>query len=147
MAVDLTSEAEPLTTAPFGPGLSGWRVLGQRLNPLAPSKPIPTVFDILSRSTGLSQVRQQRAALANDRVDLLLRPAITGLGALDFKGGVRLIETGYQHATEALAQSRLADRFVTWVTQPPAGPVHSAAGRLPMPARGFREEHTIGRTP
>jgi hypothetical protein len=69
------------------------------------------VFDILSRSTGLSQVRYQRTALAADRVDLLLRPAIAGLGALDFKSGVRLIETGYRHTVEALAKSELADRF------------------------------------
>jgi predicted acylesterase/phospholipase RssA/CRP-like cAMP-binding protein len=113
VAVDLTPEVELLTTAPFGPGLSGWRVLGHRLNPLAPPRSVPTVFDILSRSTGLSQVRHQRAALADDRVDLLLRPAITGLGALDFKGGVRFIETGYRHAVQALAKSKLADRFVT----------------------------------
>lgn len=111
VAVDLTAEVEPLTTAPFGPGLSGWRVLGHRLNPRAQSRPVPTIFDVLSRSTGLSQIRHQRAALANDPIDLLLRPGITGLGALDFKGGVGLIETGYRHAAEALAKSGLADRF------------------------------------
>jgi len=111
VAVDLTPEVEPLTAAPFGLGLSGWRVLGHRLNRLAPPRPVPTVFDILSRSTGLSQVRYQRTALAEDRVDLLLRPTITGLGALDFKAGVGLIDTGYRHAVQALANSGLADRF------------------------------------
>jgi len=111
VAVDLAPDAEPLTAAPFGPGPSGWRVLGHRLNPRATSWPAPTVFDILSRSTGLSQVRQQRTALAGDHVDLLPRPVITGLGALDFKGGAGLIETGYRHAAEALARSKLADRF------------------------------------
>jgi predicted acylesterase/phospholipase RssA/CRP-like cAMP-binding protein len=33
IAVDVASETEPLTVAPYGPGLSGWRVLGRRLNP------------------------------------------------------------------------------------------------------------------
>jgi predicted acylesterase/phospholipase RssA/CRP-like cAMP-binding protein len=113
IAVDLTPEVEPLGTAPFGPGLSGWRALSRRLNPLAASRPIPTIFDILSRSTGLSQVRHQRAALAKDPVDLLLRPPVTRLGALDFKAGVGLIDTGYQYAVEALAKARIADRFVT----------------------------------
>jgi predicted acylesterase/phospholipase RssA/CRP-like cAMP-binding protein len=113
IAVDVTPEVEPLGTVPFGPGLSGWRILGRRLNPLAVSRPTPTIFDILSRSTGLSQVRHQRAALAKDPVDLLLRPPITRLGALDFKAGVGIIDTGYQYAVEALAKSRIADRFVT----------------------------------
>ena len=67
--------------------------------------------DILSRSTGLSQVRSRRTL--DDRVDLLLRPPVAGFGVLDFKGGIALFETGYQYAVEALAKSGLADRFVT----------------------------------
>jgi predicted acylesterase/phospholipase RssA len=130
IAVDLAPEVEPFTTAPFGPGISGWRVLAHRLNPRAPSRPAPTVFDILSRSTGLAQVRYQRAALADDRIDLLLRPAITGLGALDFKAGIPLIETGYRHAAEALAKSKLADRFAM---------LSAGAGARPAKRRpGFR---------
>jgi hypothetical protein len=74
IAVDPSPEVEPVTAAPFDPGLSGWRVLGRRHNPLAPPGRIPNVIDILSRSNGLSGVRHQRAALADDRIDLLLRP-------------------------------------------------------------------------
>lgn len=113
VAVDLFQDVEPVTAAPFDSGLSGWRVLGHRLNPLAPSRPVPTVIDILSRSTGLSGVRHQRAALASNRVDLLLRPPLPAIGALDFKAGAALIEVGYRHAVEALARSRLGSRFVT----------------------------------
>jgi len=71
------------------------------------------VVDILTRSTGLSQIRQRRAVLARDNIDFLLRPPIAALGALDFKGGVALIEAGYRYASDALANSKLADRFVT----------------------------------
>ncbi len=112
VAVDLSAEVEPLTATPFEPGLSGWRVLGRRLNPFAPPRRLPSVADILSRSTGLSQVRQWRAALDGDRVDLLLRPPVAGLGTLDFKGGISLIEVGYRHAAEELSRSGLAERFV-----------------------------------
>jgi len=113
VAVDVSSDVEPLTAAPFGPGLSGWRVLGRRLNPLAPPQPVPGIAEILSRSTGLSQVRQQRATLDGDRVDLMLRPPVGRLGVLDFKSGTALIEVGYRYAAEALAKSGLAGRLVT----------------------------------
>jgi predicted acylesterase/phospholipase RssA/CRP-like cAMP-binding protein len=118
VAVNLSPEVEPLTTAPFGPGLSGWRVLGwrvlgRRLNLLAPPQPVPGIADILSRSTGLSQVRHRRAALDDDRVDLLLRPPVARLRGLDFKGGIGLIDVGYRYAAKALAKSGLPERFVT----------------------------------
>ena len=114
VAVDVSPEVEPLTAAaPFGAGLSGWRVLGQRLNPFAPPRPVPSVVDILSRSTGLSQIRSQRATLDDGRVDLLLRPPVAGVGSLDFKGSIALIEIGYLHAARALSESGLAKRFIT----------------------------------
>lgn len=113
VAVDVSPEVEPPTVTPFEGGMSGWRVLGRRLNPIAPQQPFPSVVDILSRSTGLSQVRHQRAALDDHRIDLLLRPPVAEVGTLDFKGGVALIKAGYRHAAEALAKSGLAERFVT----------------------------------
>ena len=111
IAVDLSPDVEPLAVAPFGPGLSGWRVLASRVSPFAASQPVPGVADILSRSTALSQVRHRRAALDVDRVDLLLRPPTSGVRILDFKAGVGLIETAYRHAAEALAKSGLPKRF------------------------------------
>jgi NTE family protein/lysophospholipid hydrolase len=111
VAVDVSPEVEPLTAAPFESGLSGWQVLARRLNPFATPQPVPGIAEILSRSTGLSQVRNRRAL--DDGVDLLLRPPVAGFGVLDFKGGIALFETGYRYAVEALAKSGLAKRFVT----------------------------------
>jgi NTE family protein len=111
IAVDLSPKVEPLTAVPFGPGLSGWRVLGHRLNPVATRRRIPSIVDIMSRSNGLSQVRLRRAALAGADTDLFLRPPVPALGALDFKSAVPLLETGYRHASEELAKSGLANRF------------------------------------
>ena len=67
VTVDVSPEVEPLTVAPFGPGLSGWRVLGRRLNPFVPAQPVPDIANILTRSTGLSQVRHRRATLRRPR--------------------------------------------------------------------------------
>jgi predicted acylesterase/phospholipase RssA/CRP-like cAMP-binding protein len=112
VAVDVSPEVEPLAAAaPFEAGLSGWRVLGHRLNPFTPSRPVPGIVPILTRATGLSQVRHRRALLDGDRADLLLRPPVAGLGVLDFKGGTALVEVGYRHAAAALAESGLAGYF------------------------------------
>ena len=113
VAVDVSPEVVPLTAAPFETTVSGWRVLGRRLNPFAEPQPLPGIGDILIRSTGLSQVPHRRAALNDDRVDLLLRPPVAGTGVLDFKGGIALIEAGYRYAAEALAESGLPDQFAT----------------------------------
>jgi predicted acylesterase/phospholipase RssA/CRP-like cAMP-binding protein len=110
IAVSLSPEAEPLTVHPFEPGLSGWRVLGRRVNPFTVSPPVPGIAEILTRSTGLSQRRHRRAAL-DDKTDLLLRLPATGLGAMSFRDGVSLMETGYRYTVEELARSGLADRF------------------------------------
>jgi len=113
IAVDVSSEVEPLSVEPYGPGLSGWRVLGRRLNPFTPPRPVPGNADILNRSTGLSQVRRRRAVLGDDRVDLLLRPPVARLGSLDFKGGITLIDAGYRYAAEALSKSDLVKQLIS----------------------------------
>jgi predicted acylesterase/phospholipase RssA/CRP-like cAMP-binding protein len=113
VAVDLSPEVETLAVAPFQPGLSGWRVLGRRLNPFAPAHPVPGIGYILTRSPTLNQLRHRRTALDGDRVEMLLRPPVGGFGALDFKGAIPLIEMGYSYTAETLASSGLAQRFAT----------------------------------
>ncbi len=113
VAVDVVPDVESVTSAPFDIGLSAWRLLGHRLNPLAPPRPVPSIVDILTRSTGLSGVRHKRAALADDRVDLLLHPLLPATSALDFKAGAALVEISYRQAVEELARSGLAERFST----------------------------------
>jgi hypothetical protein len=71
------------------------------------------VVDILTRSTGLSQIPQRRAVLVRDTIDFLLHPPIAALRALDFKGAVAIIEVGYRYAADTLADSKLSDRYVT----------------------------------
>jgi predicted acylesterase/phospholipase RssA/CRP-like cAMP-binding protein len=113
IAVDVASETEPLTVAPYGPGMSGWRVLGRRLNPFTPAHPVPGIAEILNRSTGLSQIRRRRAALDDARVDLVLHPPVARLRTLDFNGGIALIDAGHRYAADALAKSGLAEQFMT----------------------------------
>jgi predicted acylesterase/phospholipase RssA len=71
---------------------------------------VPSVFDIVSRATGLSGTRHRRATLGGEQVDLLWHPPVPAIGVLDFKAGAALIKTGYRHAAEALAGSGLPGR-------------------------------------
>jgi hypothetical protein len=101
---------DPLSVTPFRPGLSGWRVLGHRLNSFAAPQRLPGIADIMSRATALSQVHHRHAAHDGDQDSiLLLRPPVAGLGSLDFKGGNQLIEVGYRYAAEVLSRSALAN--------------------------------------
>jgi predicted acylesterase/phospholipase RssA/CRP-like cAMP-binding protein len=111
IAVDISPAVEPMTVAAYGPGLSGWKVLADRLNPVGPPRPVPSVLDIVTRATGLSGTRHQRVTLGGEHVDLLLHPPVPAIGAYDFKAGAALIETGYRHAAGALADSGIPGRF------------------------------------
>ena len=113
IAVDISPAVEPVTAAPFGPGLSGWRVLAHRMNPLTPAQPVPSVFDIVSRATGLSGTRQRRVSLSGDHVDLLLHPPVPAIGVLDFKAGAALTDTAYRYTARALAGRDLRERLST----------------------------------
>jgi predicted acylesterase/phospholipase RssA/CRP-like cAMP-binding protein len=111
IAVDISPAVESKAVAPFGPGLSGWGVLANRLNPASPPRPVPSLLDIVSTANGLSGTRHQRATLGGDHVDLLLHPPVPAIGAYNFKAGAGLIETGYRYAADALADSGLPGRF------------------------------------
>ncbi|HTW08294.1 MAG TPA: cyclic nucleotide-binding and patatin-like phospholipase domain-containing protein [Acidimicrobiales bacterium] len=113
VAVSVSAEVEPLATVPYGPGLSGWKVFGRRLNPVRSSHPVPGIAEILTRSISLSQVRHRRAPFGPDEVDLLLRPPVGAQGVLDFKSAAPLIGTSYAYACEVLANSGLARRFLS----------------------------------
>ena len=131
VAVDVSPEAVPLTAAPFGTTLSGWRVLGRRLNPFAPPQALPGIADILIRSTGLSQVPHRRAALDDNRVDLLLRPPIGRIGVLDFKGGIALDRGRLPVRGRGNRQVRASQT----VRDLNPGALRAGSGRVPAPVR------------
>jgi predicted acylesterase/phospholipase RssA len=84
---------------------------GNRVDRLSPPRPVPSVLDIVSRAAGLSGTRHQRVTLGGEHVDLLLHPPVPAIGAYDFKAGAVLIETGYRHAAQTLADSGIPGRF------------------------------------
>jgi predicted acylesterase/phospholipase RssA len=77
---------------PVGGVLSGWRTLGQRLNPLAESPDIAGITKILMRLTELSSNARQ----AQEQADLTIRPDVAGYGMMDFGSMTALIAAGHR---------------------------------------------------
>jgi lysophospholipid hydrolase len=76
---------------PGGGVVSGWRTLGQRLNPLVPTPDIAGITRILMRLTELSSTARE----AQERADLTIRPDVSDYGMMDFASMDPLIRAGY----------------------------------------------------
>ena len=72
IAVDVSAQGEPVRDWDFDNVISGWRVLGSRINPFAHSKKVPSIGEIaLSSLVVNSTYRQQQAGV---QADLLISP-------------------------------------------------------------------------
>lgn len=99
LAVDLREKAQlPSGDLPSDGVLSGWGVLGRRLNPFSQNAEVPRILDILLRSTDVASGPPRVQA------DLTFRPSLGSFGALDFKSWSAMIDVGYRYATEVLSQ-------------------------------------------
>ena len=86
---------------PDGGIVSGWSVLGQRMNPFADSPDVSGIARILARLTELG------AKGDADAGDITIRPDVEDFGLFDFKRIDDLIERGAAAADAALDQSDL----------------------------------------
>ncbi|MCA1644000.1 MAG: cyclic nucleotide-binding domain-containing protein [Chloroflexi bacterium] len=64
IAVDVSPRVDLTSNSEYGLGLSGWRVLWSKLNPFKPGLRVPTILEILMRTTELGSIGQQEAAAA-----------------------------------------------------------------------------------
>jgi len=103
IAVDLEPAVELRAPDPFPPDLSGWRVLGRRLNPFGASIHVPGPVRVMLRAKEIGGRRAQRAQLEAHPPELLLQPPVGSFDALDFGGARAIIEAGYRYASEVLA--------------------------------------------
>jgi predicted acylesterase/phospholipase RssA len=100
IAVSVSVGRDPGADYEFGTYVSGWQVLGRRLR-RQPVK-VPSIFGSLMRSMELHEVHARRTKLA--LADLLIAPPIAEFSILQFDAWERIIDAGYQSATEAIAK-------------------------------------------
>ncbi len=96
IAVDVGNDRE-LTAGdlPDNGVLSGWSVMGRKLNPFASSDDIRGLLSILMRVTELGAVGGE------DRGDLIIEPDVERFGLFDFGRLDELVDAGYEAASAA----------------------------------------------
>jgi NTE family protein/lysophospholipid hydrolase len=103
LAVNLRGEF-PLEAAdlPRHGVLSGWKIFGRRLNPLAEALLLPGIVDVLLRTTEVGSVLSSKTM--EQRADVVFHPPVDDVGLLDFSAVDRLIDAGYRNAVEVLEE-------------------------------------------
>ena len=98
VAVDVAPWRGPRATADYGTSVSGFRALAASLGRF-PSD-YPSAAAVLLRSMLAGSVYNQRRAMSDDTIDLLLRLELPGVGLLDFERVAEVAEAGYRASIE-----------------------------------------------
>jgi predicted acylesterase/phospholipase RssA len=108
IAVDLGIRTDFRVGQPFNPSLSGWRVLGRRLNPVGPRFDGPSLLATLLRAKEVASHESLELKRQAHDVALLVRPPVAGVGGFDFRQVDDLVERSYRHTLDLLAQDPVA---------------------------------------
>ncbi len=104
MAVDLRPEEKEPPQLGFDQVPSTWHLLLDRLR--APARrryQLPSMLTTLMTTTMLNSQQKMSQVVAD--VDLLFRPDVSRFGMLDWKSYDALVEVGYRHAQEVIANN------------------------------------------
>lgn len=102
IAVDVSPKADDTQQAPFGEALSGWRVILNKVNPFTESMDVPSIANVLMRTTLLGSSSRQAAMI--QQADLCIAPNLNEFGLLEFGAFEKIEEIGYRHAVEQLKE-------------------------------------------
>jgi predicted acylesterase/phospholipase RssA len=91
--------------------VSGWRMLGRRLNPLQQKVRVPSLVEILTRASEVGGAEAARAL--EQSADFVLHPPTGDHALLDFSALDDLITSGYEHTVAQLEAWQEAGRPLT----------------------------------
>jgi len=74
--------------------------------PLAGGGGMPSVLDVLTTSLNIMQVRITQSRLAGEPADVMIRPRLSGIAAMDYHRGAAAIAEGEHAAAQALPMLR-----------------------------------------
>jgi NTE family protein/lysophospholipid hydrolase len=100
IAVNVFPDVDLLRDYDFGPSVSGWQALANRLNPLRRRDTAPLIFESLVRVLALNSVHQ--AKTQRGFADVYICPPVEKYNILDFGAYQQIANIGYDSAMEAL---------------------------------------------
>ncbi len=100
IAVDVNQRDDLLNNTDSLGGISGWRLLIDKLNP-ARRINMPGIVQILTRSSMIGGVAQQKK-MHEGLADLYLHPPVTGFALTAYSQAQAIAETGYRYAIKKL---------------------------------------------
>jgi NTE family protein len=65
---------------------------------------MPSIFDVLSISLNIMQVRITRSRLAGEPADILIRPRLANFALMDYHRAAQAIEEGERAALKAIPE-------------------------------------------
>ncbi len=99
IAVDVNAREDLLNNTENSGGISGWKILLNKLNPMAPKIKMPNIIETLTRSSIIGGLAQRKKML-DGYADLYLQPPVNNFSLRDYKRGKQIAEIGYQYALE-----------------------------------------------
>jgi NTE family protein/lysophospholipid hydrolase len=91
------------TSYSYDYGLSGWRILWNRINPFANSVGMPSIVEILTRSMAIGSIAN-RTMMLNRATDLLLEPPLSTYSVTDHVKGPEIADVGYVNSAETIGK-------------------------------------------
>lgn len=91
------------TSYSYDYGLSGWRILWNRLNPFANTVGMPSIVEILTRSMAIGSIAN-RAQNLKRTTDLLLEPPLSVYSVTDHVKGREIAKFGYTDSAETIGK-------------------------------------------
>ncbi len=99
IAVDVNAREDLLNNTDNSGGISGLKILINKLNPMAPKIKIPNMIETLSRASIIGGLAQ-RKKMMDGYADLYLQPPVSNYSLRDYKHAEQIAEIGYHYALE-----------------------------------------------
>ncbi|NOR69017.1 MAG: cyclic nucleotide-binding domain-containing protein [Methylomarinum sp.] len=103
IAVDVNAREDLLNNTDNTGGMSGWRLLLNKLNPMAAKIRTPSMIEVLSRASIIGGLAQ-RKKLMSGVADLYLQPTVSDFSLMAYKDAEKIERAGYHYAKQELQQ-------------------------------------------
>jgi predicted acylesterase/phospholipase RssA len=102
IAVDVSPELEMRAQLDVSDGVSGWRILWQRLWPFGMRAEAPMIANVLTRSSMVASIHSARDRDAERAASLYLRLPVSDLKLLAFEQVDEIAARGYEASVDAI---------------------------------------------